>query len=218
MEITFNPSDPKTYNPYVNLIEKFLKGYDSDNQQDINFENCGNEPSPPRDRGPFDGTQGVLPSCKFFRNWLGNCSGIDDPNFGYEDGKPCVIIKLNRVLGYIPKLPQNDSIPSELLAKYNPNVLPIHCTAKKPEDLNKIGSMEYYGFGGFAGFPLQYYPYYGKIIQPTYLQPLIAVQFTNLTTDMDLRIECKAYGQNIGYSDKDHFQGRFEMKIKIKSS
>ncbi|ETE57749.1 Sodium/potassium-transporting ATPase subunit beta-1, partial [Ophiophagus hannah] len=231
MEISFNPSDPKSYKPYVTLIEQFLKGYESDNQQDINFENCGNEPSPPKDRGPFDGIQGVLPSCKFFRNWLGNCSGIDDPNYGYEDGKPCVIIKLNRILGYIPKasitslfirceinLPQNDSIPPELLAKYNPNVLPVHCTAKKPEDLNKIGPVEYYGFGGFAGFPLQYYPYYGKLIQPKYLQPLIAVQFTNLTTDMEVRIECKAYGQNIDYSDKDRFQGRFDVKFEIKSS
>uniref|UniRef100_A0A670ZKS0 Sodium/potassium-transporting ATPase subunit beta n=1 Tax=Pseudonaja textilis TaxID=8673 RepID=A0A670ZKS0_PSETE len=130
MEISFNPSDPKSYNVYVTQMETFLKGYESTNQQDINFENCGNEPSPPRDRGPFDGSPGALPSCKFFRNWLGNCSGLDDPNFGYEDGKPCLIIKLNRVLGYIPKLPQNDSIPPELLAKYNPNVLPIHCSAK----------------------------------------------------------------------------------------
>lgn len=28
------------------------------------------------------------------------------------------------------QLPLNDSIPPELLAKYNPYVLPIHCTAK----------------------------------------------------------------------------------------
>lgn len=61
------------------------------------------DPSPPKDRGPFDGSPGALRSCKFFRNWLGNCSGLEDPNFGYQDGKPCVIIKLNRVLGFIPK-------------------------------------------------------------------------------------------------------------------
>ncbi|XP_070606143.1 sodium/potassium-transporting ATPase subunit beta-1 [Erythrolamprus reginae] len=218
MEISFKPSDPSTYKPYVDQIEKFLKTYDDANQQEVNFENCGNEPSPPKERGPFDGSLGAMPSCKFFRSWLGNCSGITDTNYGYEEGKPCVIIKLNRILGYTPKIPQNDSIPQELLAKYNPNIIPIHCTAKREEELNKIGAVEYYGFNGFGGFPLQYYPYYGKLIQPKYLQPLVAVQFTNLTTDMELRIECKAYGQNIDYSDKDRFQGRFDMKIDMKSS
>ncbi|KAM6447443.1 sodium/potassium-transporting ATPase subunit beta-1 [Liasis olivaceus] len=218
MEISFNPSDPNSYKLYTSLLEGFLKNYEREKQQEIHFENCGSEPSPPKNRGPFDGSQSGLPSCKFYRSWLGNCSGIEDPTFGYQDGKPCVIIKLNRILGFVPKLPLNDSLPPELKAKYNPNVIPVYCAAKRTDETNKIGPVEYYGLGGFGGFPLQYYPYYGRIIQKEYLQPLVAVQFTNLTTDMELRIECKAYGQNIGYSDKDRFQGRFDIKIEIKSS
>uniref|UniRef100_A0A7N5KDM2 Sodium/potassium-transporting ATPase subunit beta n=1 Tax=Ailuropoda melanoleuca TaxID=9646 RepID=A0A7N5KDM2_AILME len=186
MEVSFNPSDPNSYKKYTSQIETFLKNYDPEKQKDsdFKFENCGNTPSAPKDRGAYDASQGVLSSCKFQRSWLENCSGIEDPHYGYQDGKPCIIIKLNRVL----------------------------------EELDKIGPVEYYGFAGYGGFPLQYYPYYGKILQEKYLQPLMAVQFTNLTTDMELRIECKAYAHNIYYSDKDRFQGRFDMKIEIKSS
>ncbi|XP_038238130.1 sodium/potassium-transporting ATPase subunit beta-1 isoform X2 [Dermochelys coriacea] len=170
------------------------------------------------DRGAFNNGQGQKKVCRFRREWLENCSGIADTNYGYKDGKPCVVAKLNRVLGFKPKPPLNDSLPPEMMGKYNPYVIPIHCFAKKEEDAGKIGPVEYYGMAGYAGFPLQYYPYYGKLLQPKYLQPLLAVQFTNLTLNMEVRVECKVYGENIHYSDKDRFQGRFEVKFDIKSS
>lgn len=36
-------------------------------------------------------------SCQFNRTILDECSGITDRYYGYLDGKPCIIIKLNRV-------------------------------------------------------------------------------------------------------------------------
>lgn len=36
-------------------------------------------------------------SCKFTADMLQNCSGLVDPSFGFAEGKPCFIIKMNRV-------------------------------------------------------------------------------------------------------------------------
>lgn len=86
---------------------------------------------------------------------------------------------------------------------------------QREDDEGKIGEIKYYGLG--EGFPLQYYPYYGKLLHPDYLQPLVAIHFTNLTVGQELRIECKVYGANIDYSEKDRYQGRFDVKFTIKS-
>lgn len=36
-------------------------------------------------------------SCQFKRSMLEDCSGLTDRFYGYLDGRPCILIKLNRV-------------------------------------------------------------------------------------------------------------------------
>ncbi|OCT94741.1 sodium/potassium-transporting ATPase subunit beta-1 [Xenopus laevis] len=217
-EISFSLSDPTSYKEYLDSMDKFLLKYSNAEQTSDMFEECGTTPGPYHERGALNNDEGKKKSCIFRREWLQNCSGLNDPTYGFAEGKPCVIVKLNRIVLFKPVPPQNNSLPPEMTMNYNPYVIPIHCQGKKEEDIPKIREVKYYGMGGFAGFPLTYYPYYGKLLQPEYLQPLIAVQFTNLTLDTEIRIECKAYGENIDYHDKDRFQGRFDVKFDIKSS
>ncbi|XP_078265376.1 sodium/potassium-transporting ATPase subunit beta-1-like [Rhinoraja longicauda] len=218
-EISFSISIPSSYEKYVSGLNKLLEIYNDTNQVGRTpFEDCGETPADYVTRGPLDDSQGSKGVCKFLRQWLKNCSGIDDPSYGYAEGKPCLVAKLNRIVGYYPKPPKNDTTLREAMqANYNEFVLPIHCEAKKDEDRRRIGNVEFFGLGGIGGFPLQYYPYYGKRLQKKYLQPLIGIQFTNLTYNMELRIECKVYGENIEYSEKDRSLGRFEVKIEVKS-
>jgi len=216
-EISFSLKDSASYEKYTTSMRDLLKGYDNELQAETQkFEDCGDAPGSYKNRGALEEGGGQRKACRFPKTWLESCSGIADPDFGFSLGKPCLIVKLNRIVNFKPRAPaNNDSLPEDLQARAQPNMIPIFCKNKRVEDANKIGEIKYFGFDG--GFPLQYYPYYGKLLQPQYLQPLVAIQFTNLTRDEELRIECKAYGENIGYSEKDRYQGRFDVKITINS-
>ncbi|KAM4700418.1 sodium/potassium-transporting ATPase subunit beta-1 [Discoglossus pictus] len=225
-EISYSMNDPKTYEEYVKSINDFVKFYDDELQADDKiFEDCSAVPAGPIDRGVLGKEGGHKKSCRFRREWLGNCSGLDDPTYGFKDGSPCVIVKLNRILGFFPKPPQNETLTAALAEQphvsyniFNEYIIPVVCKGKKEDDEPKIREVKYFGMAGYGGFPLNYYPYYGVKIQPQYRQPLIAVQFFNISFDTEVRIECKALGENIKYSDKDRFQGRFDVKFDIKSS
>ncbi|XP_061640827.1 sodium/potassium-transporting ATPase subunit beta-233-like [Phyllopteryx taeniolatus] len=216
-EVSFNPKEVETYLPYSKALRDFLAKYDDDKQVNpMKFEDCGDEPGEYKNRGDLESDTGVRRACRFSRSLLGPCSGLDDKDkdFGFDKGQPCVIVKLNRIVNFRPRPPlSNETIPEEAQPKVQPNLIPIYCTNKREEDAGKIGEIKYYGIAN--GFPLQYYPYYGKLLHPHYLQPLVAVHFTNLTRNEELRIECKVYGENISYSDKDRYQGRFDIKITV---
>ncbi|XP_063321809.1 sodium/potassium-transporting ATPase subunit beta-1a [Pelmatolapia mariae] len=207
-EISFKKSEPSSYSKYVQSMNEFLEMYNDTKQDGDSYEDCGKFPGTYKDRS-MEETKKV---CKFFRSWLKDCSGTD-PDYGFMEGNPCVIIKLNRIVNFRPKAPSNSSLLEDLSAKVSPNEIPIYCKPKRTEDQGQIGEIKYYGIG--QGFPLQYYPYYGKQLHPNYLQPLMAVQFVNVTEGKEIRIECKAFGDNINYSEKDRYQGRFDIKLTV---
>ncbi|KAL1023392.1 hypothetical protein UPYG_G00040250 [Umbra pygmaea] len=220
-EISYNLKDPGTYLKYTESINAFLEKYNETKQADMSkYEDCKDFPQSYKDRGNLeDETAGERKACTFKRSWLGACSGIgeNDKNYGFKDGKPCLIAKLNRIVNFRPRPPNsNITIRDSGVLRVLPNVIPIHCQNKREEDASKIGEIKYFGVG--SGFPLQYYPYYGKLLHPNYLQPLVAIQFTNLTINEELRLECKVYGENIHYSEKDRYQGRFDVKFTISDS
>lgn len=214
-ELSFNVNNVETYFKFTKSMREFLEAYNEEKQRDqMKFEDCGDQPQEYKHRGDLEMDIGARKACRFMRTFLGPCSGIEDKDFGFSEGKPCLIVKLNRIVNFKPRPPEsNTSIPEEAQHKIQRNVIPLYCRNKREEDEGKLGEVKYYGIGG--GFPLQYYPYYGKLLHPQYLQPLVAIQFVNITMNYELRIECKVFGENIHYSDKDRYQGRFDIKIAV---
>lgn len=70
---------------------------------------------------------GVRKACRFPRSLLGPCSGIEDREFGFKDGKPCFIVKLNRIVNFRPKVILNEYIFQLLVLSapiFPPGILP----------------------------------------------------------------------------------------------
>lgn len=121
-EIYYNKSDSRNYADYVENLENFLQSKAppararalvpppvpsssdfcvspiscpteyNDTEQENNRECHG---------GKYfvqdDTEEQMKEACRFKRDVLSLCSGLSDTNFGYSEGKPCVLLKMNRV-------------------------------------------------------------------------------------------------------------------------
>ncbi|XP_068197172.1 sodium/potassium-transporting ATPase subunit beta-3a isoform X2 [Antennarius striatus] len=189
LDIAFNKSDPQKYSTYVKHLEKFLEGY-NDTEQDKN-EVCR--------QGQFniqeDGEETTKKACRFRREQLSLCSGLSDTSFGYSEGKPCVLLKMNRIIGLMP------------------NGEPyINCTEKKEGPVD----MQYFPSEG--RFDKMYFPYYGKKAHVNYVQPLVAVKLllSKEHYNRELQVECRVEGSNFRNNDeRDKFLGRVTFRIKV---
>ncbi|CAI9611318.1 unnamed protein product [Staurois parvus] len=200
LQITFNGQN-STWQQYVDGIDSALQGYDQFTQQQRGI-NCAFQ-----DYFKQDNITAPKQACQFTRDLLGSCSGLNDTSYGYANGMPCVLIKMNRVVSFIPRI-----IPG-----FSNTSITINCTAKND---NLLGSRVYFPSTsqGLGSIDLKYYPYYGNRAQPNYTQPFVAVQFLNLTQNIDHQVECFVNAANIiTNDDRDKFQGRVCFTLQYKS-
>nr|XP_033800541.1 protein ATP1B4 isoform X2 [Geotrypetes seraphini] len=190
---TFNASEISTWSSYVESMHNFLEAY-NDSVQAVKNVKC----TP----GSYFMQEGAVmeekKACQFNRSLLENCSGIEDPTFGYSEGKPCLFLKMNRIIGYRPGL----GIP-----------VSVSCEVQKSDE-SDLKAVNFYP--GNGTFDLMYFPFYGKLTHPNYTSPLVALQFTDVRKNHPVGIQCKLHGKGIVNDyNNDRFLGRVFLTVNI---
>uniref|UniRef100_A0A673N4N2 Sodium/potassium-transporting ATPase subunit beta n=1 Tax=Sinocyclocheilus rhinocerous TaxID=307959 RepID=A0A673N4N2_9TELE len=198
LEIVYNVEKTESWDSYIQALDNFLAPYNDSQQAMKNGACVPDQYFIQEDSGEV--RNNPKRSCQFNRTMLGSCSGLEDRTYGYQDGKPCVLIKLNRVIGLKPSNDEKSPF--------------VSCSAKTNETNAEV---EYFPQNGT--FNLMYYPYYGKRAQVNYSQPLVAVKFTDISFNTDFNVECKIKSSTqFKISERDKFAGRVIFKLRINKS
>jgi sodium/potassium-transporting ATPase subunit beta len=196
--IHFTSTDRPSYRHYVEDLQAFLDTYvDVKHGSDIaGLDSCvGRLEAPEGQYCPFDINTEIKQTSVCF-----NASR----EFGYADGKPCVLIKLNNLFDWVSQpfldaqeypetlrmhLPSHMQ-PGRVLGRPEPLIY-FTCEGETPADVENIGRIEYIPKQGVA-------PYYYPFQNPDgYRAPFVFVRFANPTSGMLISVECRAWARNI---------------------
>jgi len=163
-------------------------------------------------------TQRDIP-CAIDVSTLNECSPTT--RYGYGRGTPCVIVKLNKIVGWEPesyyasdeeeamKRGMPDNLIKHIKQLNNSNIdvnrrrlntTWITCEGEASTDRENIGDLTYHypGFNSvtptFGGIPNMNFPF---LEQEAYLSPFIFVKFTRPTPNIVIRVKCQAWAKNI---------------------
>lgn len=198
VEITYNTSNKQSWMKMSNILQKFLQPYNVTIQQSTNNYTCSKGAY--FIQSQFSAPNHTKWSCPFSQNMLGACSGIADPTFGYNCTMPCVIIKMNRIINFLPS-----NITG--VAPY------VNCTVL--DGSNNVADIMYFPPNGTMD--LSYFPYYGNLAQPNYVNPLVAVRFS-LVKQKQATIQCRVVADKISYENiHDPYEGKVIFSLKAQS-
>ncbi|CAL8243590.1 unnamed protein product [Lota lota] len=194
IEITYNSSDRASWSKMSTCLHKFLEPYNDTLQKDCDH-NCIKGKYFIQDH--FTADTHTKKSCSFPVSLLGPCSGLQDPTFGYNCTMPCVIIKMNRIINFLPSLNTSQEIQ-------------VNCTVLEGEE--NVKEIKYYPDNGIMD--RSYFPYYGNLAQSKYLNPLVAVR-VDLVGKRWAKFQCRVVADKISYENiHDPYEGKVVFTLK----
>ncbi|PVD18406.1 hypothetical protein C0Q70_20955 [Pomacea canaliculata] len=171
-----------TYYQHMDHLDSYLRFYENQRQQGENYIDC----SEIRERRTKDFNK----VCRFDLIELGPMC-VKQLSYGYDDGMPCVLLKINKVFGWMPEEYTNETVPEDIKDKWSQWWMTLTCEGETAADKENIGPISYYPANGFH---FKYFPFRN---QQGYRPPLVMVQFPDATPGILLMITCKVWARNI---------------------
>uniref|UniRef100_A0A3P8ULC9 Sodium/potassium-transporting ATPase subunit beta n=1 Tax=Cynoglossus semilaevis TaxID=244447 RepID=A0A3P8ULC9_CYNSE len=218
-DIAFNATDRKSWKKYTRSMDEYLRPYNDGAQERKNIR-CSQTGYFMQDDLEESAER---KACQFKRSWLGECSGLKDPHYGYSQGRPCILLRMNRILGYLP----GEGKPVN-----------VTCEVKKGAAA-ALGEVQFFPK---SIFDLKYYPYYGKlrhvslvtfqtvircsqqlvtvysppVHQGNYSAPVVAVRFASVQNGAQIQVQCKLNGKGIiNDSSTDRYLGSVTFSLEV---
>lgn len=188
--IWFQHGSQGNWHPWKNRLQEFLEPYEDGRQFGQSIQQCtfNNPPQPDK-------------VCQFDIKTLGeNCT--KERHFGYDQGHPCILIKINKIFDWVPVAFNGSNMPDDMPLTLKKEIerntdgpkVWLSCEGENPADRENIGPVVY---TPSQGFPTYYYPYKNT---PNYLSPIVMVQLLKPAPGVLINIECRAWAQNIEHN------------------
>lgn len=184
--IRFQQGKPQTYKAYTDHIQAFLWQYENEQQVGENFIDCSNG-RPPNTRNKV---------CRFNLDILGD-GCVWQKDYGYDEGQPCILFKLNRIFDWEPEQYAPNEVPPHLVDRWRPDHIAVTCEGEFPQDLENIGNITYIPPWGI---PTYFFPY---LNQEGFRSPLMMVKFENPGNGVAISILCKIWVKNVSHDTND---------------
>ncbi|CAF1158039.1 unnamed protein product [Rotaria sp. Silwood1] len=151
----------------------------------------------------------------------GDCTSQNQ--YGYSNGKPCILVKMNKIVGFIPKpgyLSEDKHAFKSARCRSNSNAIAVHCYGEYPADADSIKNITYISENGYdnncGSLETKWFPYEGKKErQDIYQAPYIWVQFNEVKPNVLINVMCRIFGANINFDRKSsRALTRFQIYVK----
>jgi len=210
--IYFSSNDSTTFDFYNGSLNEILATY-SNNSPSTLQQDCGEN---------MPGKANFTAACAFNISVMGSeCSSSN--LFGYASGKPCVMLRINKIYEWdpTPYLFDNTTKPEigskqyefnqlqlkNLTSNYYNQTIPVSCEGENDGDVDNIISVQFYPENGF---PATYFPYEN---QPNYQPPAVMAQF-NVIPGRAIMIWCRIWTTNIIHNLAD-LQGSYHLELYV---
>lgn len=133
-------------------------------------------------------------------------SAAPDSKFGYDSDQACFLIKLNKIVSWVPQPNKTDD-----------DYISIRCGGEFSADKDNLHGVTYHSEGDVNNkdegkLALKYYPYFN---QRGYQAPFVWAQF-DVSPNTLVNIDCKIYAKNVDNEDRMNRRGQTKFTLYVK--